>query len=81
LRLESAPPYCGVTPADEPTPAAPKTRAPRHGWLVITLILVAMALLAVYSNVQRARRGQVETVTIAPPPPKASPTPSPAAAP
>jgi hypothetical protein len=68
-----------VTPPDDATPAAPKTRVPRHGWLVITLILTAMALLAVYSNVQRARRAEVETVTIIPAGPKASPSPSPAA--
>ncbi len=39
---------------------------------MIALILVAITLVAVYSNVQRARRGQLETVTIAP----ALPTPT-----
>ena len=32
------------------------------------LILVAMALLALYANVQKARREKIETVTIAPAP-------------
>jgi len=41
----------------------------------MALILVAMALLAVYSNWQKARRDQIETVVITPAPP-ATPTPS-----
>lgn len=39
----------------------------------MVLILVVMALVAVYSNVQKARRGKIETVTITP---VASATPS-----
>ena len=35
-------------------------------------ILVAMALLAIYANVQRARRGKIETVEVK----MISPTPS-----
>jgi len=34
----------------------------------MALILVMMALVAVYSNVQKARRDKIETVTIAPAP-------------
>jgi hypothetical protein len=47
------------------------------------LILVAMALLSLYANVQRAHRGRIETVTITPAPASsATPAePSPAAAP
>lgn len=48
---------------------------PPGGLQVMALILVAMTLVTVYSNVQRARRSQIETVTIAP----AAPTPTPAA--
>lgn len=43
----------------------------------MALVLVLMALLAVYSNVQKAHRDTVETVTIAPAP---SATPSATAA-
>ncbi|MBA3387496.1 MAG: hypothetical protein H0T95_12940 [Chthoniobacterales bacterium] len=62
-------------------PAIPPSPAPRRGLQLMAIILVVMALLAVYSNVQRARRGHIETVTIAPAPPRAnspeaSPTPS-----
>jgi hypothetical protein len=39
---------------------------PRGGWLAITVILVAMALLSIYSNVQKARRDKIEKVTISP---------------
>ena len=61
-------------------PPAPKSHAPRHGLLVIAVILIVMALLALYANVQNARRGQIETVTIAPAA-KNSPSIPPAAAP
>jgi len=40
------------------------------------VILLAMALLAIYSNVQKARRDQLETVTITR---AASPSPTPPA--
>jgi hypothetical protein len=80
LRCQSAPQYCGVNLPDEGSPGAPRSRAPRHGLLVVAVILIAMALLALYSNVQHARRDQIETVTIAPPP-VPSPSLSPAATP
>jgi hypothetical protein len=59
---------------------ASATRAPRSGLQLMALILVAMAGLAIYSNVQKARRAQIETVTIAPaapvlPSPSLSPSP------
>lgn len=41
----------------------------------MALILVAMALSAIYANVQKARRAQLETVTITPA--ATTPTPSP----
>ncbi|MEP6699119.1 MAG: hypothetical protein ABJB09_05245 [Verrucomicrobiota bacterium] len=49
--------------------------APRHGLILMIVVLVAMALLAVYANVQKARRGQIESVTIIPATPAASATP------
>ena len=51
---------------------------PRGGFIAMGAIVAAMALLAVYSNVQKARRDKIETVTITPaasPNPLASPTP------
>lgn len=40
-------------------------------------ILVALALVAVYANVQKLRRPQIETVTITPAASTPVPTPSP----
>ena len=42
----------------------------------MAVILIAMALLAIYSNYQKARLSKIETVTIAPAPPRPSVTPS-----
>ena len=50
----------------------------------IIIILVAMALLSIYANIQRWRRNSVETVVVTPletATPSASPTPTPGAAP
>jgi len=49
--------------------------APRHGLILMIVVLVAMALVAVYANVQKARRAQIESVTIIPATPVASATP------
>lgn len=65
------------SPAEKNIP--PASRAPRNGLILMGLILLAMALLSVYSNVQKARRDQIETVTIlrATPAPSAAPTTTP----
>jgi hypothetical protein len=57
---------------------APESRAPRSGLQLMALILVAFAGLAIFSNVQNARRGQIESVTITPAA-ATTPSPSPAA--
>jgi hypothetical protein len=53
-------------------------RAPRAGVRLMIIIVAAMALLAIYANVQKARRSEIEKVTIIPvaTPPPASPTPA-----
>lgn len=51
------------------------SRAPRTGVRVMVVILLGLALLAVYANVQKMRRDQIETVTITP---VSSPSASPA---
>ena len=40
--------------------------APRHGVRLMIIILVALALLAIYANVQKARRDKIENATIIP---------------
>ena len=64
--------------AEEPQNAVESTRAPRAGVRLMIIIVVAMALLAIYANVQKARRSEIEKVTIIPvaTPPPASPTPA-----
>jgi len=59
-----------------PTPDDP-TRAPRSGLILMLVIVIAVALVAIYANVQRARRDKIEKVTIIPvtESPTASPSP------
>ena len=51
------------------------SRAPRSGLVLMLVIVLAAALVAVYANVQKARRDKIEKVTIIPI--SESPTPSP----
>ncbi|MBA2241620.1 MAG: hypothetical protein H0W04_01840 [Chthoniobacterales bacterium] len=58
--------------------APPESPAPRGGLQLMALILLVMALLAIFSNVQKSRRDQLETVTIVPAPaatPVSAPSP------
>jgi hypothetical protein len=48
-------------PAGEPPQPS---RVPKNGVVLILIILGSMALLAVYANIQRFRREQVESVVI-----------------
>ena len=48
-----------------PTPDDP-TRAPRSGLILMLVIVIAVALVAIYANVQKARRDKIERVTIIP---------------
>lgn len=54
------------------------SRAPRSGVRLMIIILIAMALVAIYANVQKARRTKIESVIITP---VATATPAPAAEP
>jgi FtsZ-interacting cell division protein ZipA len=60
-----------VPTADDPS------RAPRSGLILMLIIVGAVALIALYANVQKARRDKIETVTIIPvsSSPIASPSP------
>lgn len=55
----------------------PPSKAPAGAVRLMIAILVAMALLAVYANVQRARRGKIESVEVK----MFTPSPAPAASP
>ena len=54
------------------------SRAPRLGVRLMVVILIGLALVAIYANVQKARRDKIERVTITPAAtaaPAVSPTP------
>ena len=63
-----------MPPANEQQNAVESGRAPRAGVRLMIIVVVAMALLAIYANVQKARRNEIEKVTIIP---TASATPAP----
>ncbi|PYK37593.1 MAG: hypothetical protein DME49_11230 [Verrucomicrobia bacterium] len=58
-----------------PSPRAEPSslRLPKSALLVMLVIVVAMALLALYANVQRWRRDKIENVIVIPP---GSPSPA-----
>ncbi len=55
------------------------SRAPRLGVKLMIIILLGLALVAIYANVQKARRDKIErvTTTLASPAPTAAASPSP----
>ena len=66
-----------MPPADEQRQASDSSRAPRSGLILMIIIIAALTLIAVYANVQKARRDKLEKVTIIPASslPSASPSP------
>jgi hypothetical protein len=46
--------------------AADLSRAPRTGVRLMIVILIGLALVAIYANVQKVRRDTIERVTITP---------------
>jgi hypothetical protein len=46
--------------------AADPSRAPRSGLILMLIIVIGVALVAIYANIQKARRDKIETVTIIP---------------
>jgi hypothetical protein len=53
------------------------SRAPRSGLILMLIIVAGLALVAIYANVQKARRDKIEKVTVIPvsPAPTASASP------
>jgi len=54
---------------------ANKSRAPRLGVRLMIIILIGLALVAIYANVQKVRRDKIERVTVTPASAAASPVP------
>ena len=62
----------------EPSDNVPSAKAPRAALVMIVTVLVGMLIVAIYSNVQRWRRDQIETVIVTPvQTPTATPAPAP----
>ena len=72
MRGAKVPPIYWRVGSPEKETNEPEALLPAGGLQWAGLILVAMALSAIFANVQNARRAQIETVTIAP----AAPTPA-----
>jgi hypothetical protein len=51
---------------DTPPKPVDSTRAPRAGIILMIVIVAGTALIALYANVQKARRDTIEKVTITP---------------
>jgi magnesium-transporting ATPase (P-type) len=51
----------------EPPPENPRwSRLPKSVLVIMVVILAAMALVSLYSNVQRWRRSKIETIIVTP---------------
>jgi hypothetical protein len=55
-----------VENSDEKQNADERSRAPRAGVRLMIIIVIAIALVAAYANIQKARRDKIESVTIIP---------------
>ena len=55
-----------MPPADTPPKPADSSRAPRAGLILMIVIVAGTGLIALYANVQKARRDKIEKVTITP---------------
>jgi hypothetical protein len=49
---------------DETAEKSPTPRAPKTAILLMAVIVICLAMLAVFANVQRSRRDAVEVVTV-----------------
>ncbi|HEX7517465.1 MAG TPA: hypothetical protein VF345_09285 [Chthoniobacterales bacterium] len=55
-----------MEPSNGAENAADLSRAPRTGVRLMIVILIGLALVAVYANFQKGRRDKIEQVTITP---------------
>ena len=55
-----------MPPDDTPNEGSDSSRAPRAGVILMIVIVAGTALIALYANVQKARRDTIEKVTITP---------------
>ena len=55
-----------MPPDDTPNKVSESSRAPRVGLILMLVIVAGTGLIALYANVQKARRATIEKVTITP---------------
>lgn len=55
-----------MPPNDTPNNVSDSSRAPRAGLILMIAIVIGTGLIALYANVQKARRDTIEKVTITP---------------
>jgi threonine dehydrogenase-like Zn-dependent dehydrogenase len=55
-----------VPPDDAQNKVSDSSRAPRAGLILMVIVVIGTGLIALYANVQKARRDAIEKVTITP---------------
>jgi hypothetical protein len=55
-----------VNPPQQPAEKLQSPQVPRSVVVLMIIILASLALVAVFANIQRFRRGQIETVVVVP---------------
>ena len=58
-----------TSPVNSPQQSAEKLRSPqvpRSAVVLMIIILASLALVAIFANIQRLRRGQIETIVVVP---------------
>jgi hypothetical protein len=55
-----------VNPPQQPAEKLQSPQIPRSVVVLMIIILASLALVAVFANIQRFRRGQIETVVVVP---------------
>lgn len=64
LRSRASLGYCLVDPRDERTGESQAPRASKSAILLMAVIVICLAMVAVFANVQRSRRDSIETVVV-----------------
>jgi cell division septal protein FtsQ len=55
-----------VNAPQQPVEKLQSPRVPRSAVVLMIVIVASLALVAVFANIQRLRRGQIETVVVVP---------------
>jgi hypothetical protein len=55
-----------VNQPQQPAEKLPSSQVPKSVVVLMIIILASLALVAVFANIQRFRRGQIETVVVVP---------------